>query len=195
VRTDWDAWNKRDLADEDIVRLILDGTVVRVRLDKKATNISLLVVLGVRRDGQKVLLAVKNMGGESEAAWRATLDGLIGRGLRTPEFLITDGGAGLERALAALWPDVPAQRCTVHKHRNPAETLLSAWAHAPDALHGRAAKLIDGTADYRHDLRRNREGGAGQAQSVPAQVAPAVPGGRHQPGGADSNVSRPGIPI
>ena len=135
VRTDWDAWNARDVADEDIVRLILDGTVVRVRLDRKATNISLLVVLGVRRDGQKVLLAVKNMGGESEAAWRAVLDGLIGRGLRTPEFLITDGGAGLDRALAALWPDVPAQRCTVHKHRN----LL---AHAPDALHEEV------TADY-----------------------------------------------
>jgi len=128
VKTDWDAWNTRDLAGEDIVRLILDGTVVRVRLDRKATNISLLVVLGVRRDGQKVLLAVKNMGGESEAAWRGILDDLIARGLRTPEFLITDGGAGLERALAALWPDVPAQRCTVHKHRN----LL---AHAPDALH------------------------------------------------------------
>jgi putative transposase len=135
VKVDWDAWNKRDLAGEDIVRLILDGTVVRVRLDRKATNISLLVVLGVRRDGQKVLLTVKNMGGESEAAWRGVLDGLIARGLRTPEFLITDGGAGLERALAALWPDVPAQRCTVHKHRN----LL---AHAPDALHEEV------TADY-----------------------------------------------
>jgi putative transposase len=128
VRTDWEAWSKRDLAGEDIVRLILDGTVVRVRLDRKATSISLLVVLGVRRDGQKVLLAAKNMGGESEAAWRAVLGDLVTRGLRTPEFLITDGAAGLERALAALWPDVPAQRCTVHKHRN----LL---AHAPDALH------------------------------------------------------------
>jgi len=128
VRTDWEAWNQRDLAGEDVVRLILDGTVVRVRLDRKATNISLLVVLGVRRDGQKVLLAVKNMGGESEAAWRGILDDLIGRGLRTPDFLITDGAAGLERAVASLWPDVPAQRCTVHKHRN----LL---AHAPDALH------------------------------------------------------------
>ena len=41
------------------VRLILDGTVVRVRLDKKATSISLLVALGVREDGQKVLLAVR----------------------------------------------------------------------------------------------------------------------------------------
>jgi putative transposase len=135
VRADWETWARRDLAGEDIVRLILDGTVVKVRLDRKATSISLLVVLGVRRDGQKVLLAVKNMGGESEAAWRSILDDLVARGLRTPEFLITDGAAGLERALAALWPDVPAQRCTVHKHRN----LL---AHAPDALHEEI------TADY-----------------------------------------------
>jgi putative transposase len=128
VKTDWEAWSKRSLADEDIVRLILDGTVVRVRLDRKATSISLLVVLGVRRDGQKVLLAVRNMGGESEAAWRALLDDLVARGLKTPEFLIVDGAAGLEKALAALWPEVPTQRCTVHKHRN----LL---AHAPDHLH------------------------------------------------------------
>src|SRR6187431_797332 len=128
IKADWDSWNRRDLAPEDIVRLILDGTVVKVRLDRKATSISLLVVLGVRRDGQKVLLAVRNMGGESEAAWRAILDDLTKRGLRTPEFLIIDGAAGLEKALGALWPEVPTQRCTVHKHRN----LL---AHAPDALH------------------------------------------------------------
>jgi putative transposase len=68
TKGDWDAWNARSLTDEPIIRLILDGTVVRVRLDKKATAISLLVALGVRRDGQKVLLAIKNMGGESEAA-------------------------------------------------------------------------------------------------------------------------------
>jgi transposase-like protein len=128
VKADWEAWGRRDLAGEDIVRLILDGTVVRVRLDRKAPSVSLLVVLGVRRDGQKVLLAVRAMGGESEAAWRAVLDDLIARGLRTPEFLIIDGAAGLEKALAALWPAVPAQRCTVHKHRN----LL---AHAPERLH------------------------------------------------------------
>jgi putative transposase len=128
VKTDWDAWTRRDLAQEDVVRLILDGTVVRTRLDRKATNISLLVVLGVRRDGQKILLAVRNMGGESEAAWRGVLDGLIARRLRTPDFLIIDGAAGLEKALTALWPEVPTQRCTVHKHRN----LL---AHAPEVLH------------------------------------------------------------
>ena len=76
VKGDWDAWNGRSLADEPIVRLILDGTVVRVRLDRQATSISLLVALGVRQDGQKILLAVKNMGGESEAAWRTLLDDL-----------------------------------------------------------------------------------------------------------------------
>ena len=135
VKSDWDAWNARSLAEEPIVRLILDGTVVRVRLDRKATSISLLVVLGVRADGQKVLLAVKSMGGESAESWRTVLDDLIGRGLRRPELLIVDGGSGLEAAIAAVWDGVPVQRCTVHKHRN----LL---AHAPDRLHDEI------TADY-----------------------------------------------
>jgi putative transposase len=55
VKSDWDAWNTRSLAEDPIVRLILDGTVVRVGLDRKATSISLLVVIGVREDGQKVV--------------------------------------------------------------------------------------------------------------------------------------------
>ena len=62
MKGDWDAWNTRSLTDEPIIRLILDGTVLRVRLDKKATSITLLVALGVREDGQKVRLAIKNMG-------------------------------------------------------------------------------------------------------------------------------------
>ena len=62
VESDWKAWNARSLTNEPIVRLILDGTVVRVRLDRKATSISLLVVLGVRADGQKVLLVVRREG-------------------------------------------------------------------------------------------------------------------------------------
>src|SRR6267378_4048632 len=128
VKSDWDAWNVRSLAEEPIVRLILDGTVVRVRLDRKATSISLLVVLGVRADGQKVLLAIKHMGGESAEAWRTVLDDLIQRDLRRPAFLIVDGAPGLEKAIAAVWDGVPVQRCTVHKHRN----LL---AHAPERLH------------------------------------------------------------
>ena len=85
VKSDWDAWNARSLADEPIVRLILDGTVVRVRLDRAATSISLLVVIGVRADSQKVLLAIKSMGGESTEAWRMVLDDLVQRGPRRPE--------------------------------------------------------------------------------------------------------------
>jgi len=135
VKSDWDAWNARPLADEPIVRLILDGTVVRVRLDRKATSISLLVVIGVRNDGQKLLLSVRSMGGETKEAWRAVLDDLIKRGLRRPEFLLVDGGTGLDAAIASMWDGVPVQRCTVHKHRN----LL---AHAPERLHEEI------TADY-----------------------------------------------
>ena len=135
VMTDWQAWNARSLANEPIVRLILDGTVVKVRLDRKATSISLLVVIGVREDGQKILLAVKNMGGETTEGWRTVLDDLIARDLRRPEFLIVDGAPGLEKAIAAVWNGVPVQRCTVHKHRN----LLG---HAPERLHEEI------TADY-----------------------------------------------
>lgn len=136
VKTDWEAWCARSLADEDIVRLILDGTVVKARIDRKATAISVLAAIGVRRDGQKVLLAIRHMGGESRAAWRAFLDDLDARGLETPAFIIVDGAPGLEAALAELWPDVPVQRCTVHKHRN----LLG---HAPRHLHDEL------TEDYR----------------------------------------------
>jgi putative transposase len=128
TRAAWEAWQQRDLTDQDIVRLILDGTVVKVRLDRRATAISLLIALGIRRDGQKVVLAIKHLGGESEAAWRAVLDDLLARGLAKPELVIVDGGKGLEAALASLWEDIPVQRCTVHKERN----LL---AHAPKHLH------------------------------------------------------------
>jgi hypothetical protein len=61
--------------------------------------------------------------------WRGAQD------QRQPELLIVDGGSGLDAALAAVWNDVPVQRCTVHKHRN----LL---AHAPERLHEEI------TADY-----------------------------------------------
>ncbi len=135
VKSDWDAWNTRSLAEDPIVRLILDGTVVRVRLDRKATSISLLVALGVRADGQKVLLAIKSLGGESAEAWRTVLDDLVTRGLRRPEFLIVDGAPGLDKAIASVWDGVPVQRCTVHKHRN-------LFAHAPERLHDEI------TADY-----------------------------------------------
>ena len=74
----------------------------------------MLAAIGVRRDGQKVLLAIRNMGGESTAAWGQFLADLDARGLQRPEFVIVDGAPGLEAALVALWgDDLPIQRCTV----------------------------------------------------------------------------------
>ena len=136
VKSDWDAWNARSLAAEPIVRLILDGTVVRVRLDRKATSISLLVVIGVREDGQKVLLAVKNMGGEI----RRSLARRSRRSDRARPAAAGSSSSSTARRdwrgrIAAVWDGVPVQRCTVHKHRN----LL---AHAPERLHEEI------TADY-----------------------------------------------
>ncbi len=168
VKSDWDAWNARSLADEPIVRLILDGTVVRVRLDRKATSISLLVVLGVRADGQKVLLAIKSMGGESAEAWRAVLDDLVKRGLRQPEFLIVDGAPGLDKAIAAVWDGVPVQRCTVHKHRN----LL---AHAPERLHEEITAdyndMIYATTREEIEARRKPSSASGGSSTAPSPTA------------------------
>ena len=108
----------------------------------------------MRADGQKMLLAIKSMGGEGEAAWRALLDDLVRRGLRTPELVVIDGAPGLEKAVAALWPDRAVQRCPVHQHRN----LL---AHAPERLHEEIRN------DYRDmDLRRDARRGRDPAQGV-----------------------------
>ena len=135
VQTDWDAL-ERTTTEGRADRAADPRRHGRPRAsDKKATAISLLVVIGVREDGQKVLLAVKRMGGETTEAWRSVLDDLTSRGLRRPQFVIVDGGAGLACALAAVWNDVPLQRCAVHKHRD----LL---ACAPERLHDEI------TADY-----------------------------------------------
>jgi len=121
VKTDWEAWCARSLVEEAIVRLLLGGTVVKTRIDRKAASISVLAAIGVRRDGQKILLSIRSEadqkrrqwrvfpsnGGESKAAWRMFLDDLDARGLRAPAFVIVDGAPGLEAALAELWPEAP----------------------------------------------------------------------------------------
>ncbi|KKM07575.1 hypothetical protein LCGC14_1732560 [marine sediment metagenome] len=86
----------RSLTEEDIVRLILDGTVIKTRLDRKATNISLLAAIGVRRDGHKVLLSIRNMGGESAAQAARVRDH------RVKARVSRDGAPGLEAALVSL---------------------------------------------------------------------------------------------
>ena len=128
VQGDFESWNHRRLEGEQIMRLILDGTMVHVRLDGQSTALSILVAMGVRVDGQKVFLGLRALAGESQAAWRDLLQDLESRGLSRPELVIIDGGKGLEAALAGMWPSAAVQRCTVHKLRN----LID---HAPKKLH------------------------------------------------------------
>jgi hypothetical protein len=72
VKGDWKGWNARSLTDEPIIRLILDGTVVRMRLDEKATSISLLVALGVRAAVASLLSMQRKVSRSEET--RAALD-------------------------------------------------------------------------------------------------------------------------
>ena len=100
----------------------------------------------MRRDGQKVLLSIRNMGGESTVAWRQFLEDLDACALKRPEFVIVDGAPGLE---VALWgDDLAIQRRTVHKHRN----LV---AQVPEHMHDEL------TEDYRDMIYA---GTAGEAE-------------------------------
>ena len=105
-------------------------------MDRKATAISLRIAKGIRRDGQKVVLAIKNMGGESEAAWRAVLDQLLARGMAKPELVMWMAARVSKRPWRASGTTCAIQRCTVHKERN----LL---AHAPKHLHDQIKAEFD----------------------------------------------------
>jgi len=128
LREYFEAWRNRSLAEEDICYLYLDGTYVPMRCGKKVTKLPVLVVIGVRRTGEKVLLDLDTRGEESEEAWKGLLQGLARRGLRRPLLAIVDGNPGLANALDLVWSRVDRQRCAVHKLRN----LKS---HAPKRLH------------------------------------------------------------
>jgi transposase-like protein len=111
-------WLQRRLEDERCVYLYLDGFVVPVRRDGRVTRAPLLIVVGVRESGERVLLAVRIATGESAAGWQSVLDDLSHRGLAAPQLCIIDGSGGLRAALAQRWPTTAIQRCTVHKLRN-----------------------------------------------------------------------------
>lgn len=128
LREEREAWLTRDLSGEGIVYVYLDGFGVDVRRDGRVVRNPILMGIGVRENGEKVLLAMRIAGGESAAAWRGVVEDLAARGLRAPVLCLIDGSAGLRAAVAAVWPEAAVQRCTVHKLRN----LLS---HAPKHAH------------------------------------------------------------
>jgi putative transposase len=115
---DFETWRSRDLADDAIQYLLLDGWFPKVRIGKRRVRVPVLVTLGVRADGERVILDVRLAGDESTAAWRDVIRSLVERHVGTPRLAIIDGSAGLAAALREQWATLPVQRCTTHKLRN-----------------------------------------------------------------------------
>jgi putative transposase len=118
LKSDFETWRERALKDEDIRYLFLDGWYPKVRLGKRRVRVPVLVVLGVRADGQRVVLDLRLVGDESTAAWRSLITKLAERQLAMPALAVIDGNPGLAGALREQWPGIRLQRCTAHKLRN-----------------------------------------------------------------------------
>lgn len=125
------AWQQRDLAEEKIVYLYLDAIYPKVRSGGRVVSLAVLVALGVRENGEKVLLSLLTAGAESADGWGLLLEDLAGRKLGRPRLVISDGSSGLAAALDRVWPGVAQQRCTVHKLRN---LLAKAPKHTHEAV-------------------------------------------------------------
>ena len=119
-----EAFHHRPLGD-DWAYLFLDGVWLKVRRAYGPQRVLLLVAYGVRRNGRRELLAFTRAKGESQGAWEGLLNDLFQRGLcgKALQLVITDGCAGLARAIETVYPRVRHQRCWVHKMRNILEKV------------------------------------------------------------------------
>ena len=124
-------WQRRDLQEEKIVYLYLDAIYPKVRSGGRVVSLAVLVALGVKDTGEKVLLSLMTAGAESADGWQMLLEDLAARKMGRPRLVISDGHAGLGAALARLWPGLAHQRCTVHKLRN---LMAKAPKHAHEAV-------------------------------------------------------------
>jgi transposase-like protein len=111
-------WRIRSLASEAVVFLYLDAIALRVRIAKKVISVPVMVGLGIKEDGQKVILDLELFQSESSSCWEGFVEGMVSRGLKAPLLAIIDGNKGLRGALGKNWPSTLVQRCTVHKLRN-----------------------------------------------------------------------------
>jgi transposase-like protein len=124
---DFAAWRNRDLADEQIRYLFLDGWYPKVRLGKQRVRVPVLVTLGVCADGRRLLLDMRMAGEESAAAWREVVESLVARHVGVPVLAVVDGNPGLGTALRTAWPTIEIQRCTAHKLRNLQAKAPARW--------------------------------------------------------------------
>ncbi len=114
-------FQQRDLTDRDFVHVWADGVHPKVRLGQAYCCV--LVLLGVRLDGTKELIALTEGLRESTESWADLLRACPRRGMRDPELVVGDGAMGLWKALAEVFPTTRHQWCWVHKARNVTNAL------------------------------------------------------------------------
>jgi putative transposase len=142
------AFYKRSLAEVDFVYVWVDGIHLKVRLEQD--KVCLLVIIGVRADGQKELVALADGFRESAESWADLLRSCKRRGMRAPVLAIGDGALGFWKAVRDVFPNTREQRCWWHKMANVlaalpksahpgAKAALAAIYNAEDADHARAA--------------------------------------------------------
>lgn len=118
LREDFETWRARDLADDDVRYVFMDGWYPKVRIGGRRERVPVLVTLGVRANGDRVVLDMRLVGEESAASWTEVVANLVARHLARPVLAVIDGNPGLSSALRVHWPSISIQRCTAHKLRN-----------------------------------------------------------------------------
>ncbi|UJB45341.1 IS256 family transposase [Streptomyces sp. A1-5] len=120
-QADHAAFMDRDLAEVDYVYVWADGIHLNVRLEEAKACV--LVLIGVRADGSKELVALKDGYRESGESWADLLRDCARRGMRAPILAVGDGALGFWKALAEVFPDTREQRCWVHKTANVLDSM------------------------------------------------------------------------
>src|SRR6202167_1245935 len=120
----------RDLSGTDYVYLWVDGIHLKVRLEQE--KLCLLVMIGVRSDGRKELVALTDGYRESTESWADLLRGCRRRGMAAPVLAVGDGALGFWKAMREVFPETREQRCWFHKQANVLAALPKS-AH-PGAL-------------------------------------------------------------
>ena len=127
------AFNKRSLAGTDYVYVWVDGIHLKVRLEQD--KVCLLVIIGVRADGTKELVALDDGHRESSESWADLLRSCKRRGMRAPVLAVGDGALGFWAAVRQVFPATREQRCWFHKIANVLNALpKSAQPAAKTAL-------------------------------------------------------------
>jgi transposase-like protein len=131
---EYKAWRKRSLAGTDYVYVWADGLHFQVRLEED--RLACLIVMGVREDGRKEIIAIEDGYRESAESWASVLRDLRARGMVAPVLAVADGALGFWEALCAVYPETLEQRCWVHKIRNVLDKLPKRLQpRAKDMLH------------------------------------------------------------